>query len=160
MATDRVGLDKKGRMSISLTLPLPPSDNDIYTTTILRKGKKMIPRRQLTTEARAYKNTVRQEVAGLFLTSTVEFQKNVEYVCLIRVFFQKIYNMGWPKKAKTRYKKEDAQDRIKLATDAVSEAIDVDDSHHFLTIISKDEDKEDPRIEVTIREREPRDGED
>ena len=160
MGADKVGLDGKGRMSIRITLPLPPSDNDIYTTIILRKGKKMIPRRQLTTEARAYKTKVKQEVAGLFLTSTVEFQKNVQYTCLIRVFFAKVYNLGWPKKAKTRYKKEDAQDRIKLATDAVSEAIDVDDSHHFLTIISKDEDKDDPRLEVTIREREPMDGKD
>lgn len=155
---NKVGLDGKGRMSIRMVLPLPPSDNDIYTTVILRKGRKMIPRRQLTTEARAYKTKVKQEIAGMFLTSTESFQKNVQYVCLVRVFFEKVFNLGWPKKAKARYKKEDAQDRIKLATDAVSEAIDVDDSHHFLTIISKDEDADDPRVEITIREREPRDG--
>lgn len=153
-----VGLDKKGRMSIRMVLPLPPSDNDIYTTIILRTGKKMFPRRQLTTDARAYKTKVKQEVAGLFLTSADSFKKNVPYACLIKVFFSKVYNKGWPKTAKNRYKREDAQDRIKLATDAVTEAIDVDDSHHFLTVISKEEDKGDPRIEITVREREPRDG--
>lgn len=154
---DRAGLDRKGRMSLRVTLPLPPSDNAIYTTIILRKGKSIIPLRKLTTEARAYKTGVKQLIATLFLTSTVEFHKNVQYACLVRVYFRKVYNLGWPDKAKTRYKKEDAQDRIKLVTDAVSEVIGVDDNHHFLTIIQKREDKNDPRIELVVREQEPRD---
>jgi len=146
-------------MSIRITLPLPPSDNKIYTTVIVGKGKRKFPKRQLTTEARAYKNKVKTMVAALAMESTKAFQPNVKYTCTIRVYFEKVYNNGWPKRAKTRYKKEDAQDRIKLATDSVSEAIGIDDSHHFLTALQKNEDPNDPRIVVTIREQEPRDGE-
>jgi Holliday junction resolvase RusA-like endonuclease len=152
----KVGLDRKGRMSLKITLPLPPSDNAIYTTIILRRGKSIIPLRKLTTEARAYKTEVKQLIATLFLTSTVEFRENVQYTCLVRIYFRKIYNLGWPQRAKTRYKKEDAQDRIKLVTDAVSEVIGIDDSHHFLTVIQKREGKNDPRIELVVREQEPR----
>lgn len=159
-AKNRVGLDKKGRMSIRMILPMPPSDNDIYTDIIVRRGKRQFVIRELTTDARAYKRRVKQEVASLFLKTTDSFKKDIPYTCLVRVFFKKIFNLGWPNKAKTRYKREDAQDRIKLATDSVAEAIGVDDSHHFLTIISKGEDQNDPRIEITIREQEARDGQD
>lgn len=136
-----------------MVLPLPPSDNEIYSTTIIRKGKLIIPKRQLTAIARAYKTNAKQKVAKLFLTNSLEFKKNIEYSCLIHVFFKKIYNKGWPGAAKNRYKREDAQDRIKLATDAISEAIGVDDSHHFRTVIEKEEDKDNPRMEITIFER-------
>lgn len=145
-------------MSIRLTLPVPPSDNAIYTTIMIGKGKRKFPKRQLTKEARAYKKKVATMVAGMALKTTASFQPNVKYECLVKVFFEKVYNRGWPKTAKTRYKREDAQDRIKLVTDSVSEAIGIDDSHHFITKIQKDEDTDDPRIVIVIREQEPRNG--
>ena len=156
---NKLGRDSKGRMRIRVTLPVPPSDNDIYSNQVIRVGKRRhIAKRQLTQEARAYKIRVKNKIAGMSLTSSVQFKQNVEYECFIRVYFEKVYNTGWPKRSKTRYKREDAQDRIKLVTDAVSEAIDIDDSHHFLTNIKKFEDKERPRIVVTIRERKGRSG--
>ena len=158
MGASKIGLDKKGRMRIFLVLPIPPSDNNIYSNSVININNRWIPTRQLTQEARAYKKRVLTKIAGLSLKNPAEFKQNVEYECIIRVYFEKVYNKGWPKTAKSRYKKEDAQDRIKLVTDAISEAIGIDDSHHFLTKILKFEDRNRPRIVVLIREREARDG--
>jgi Holliday junction resolvase RusA-like endonuclease len=151
-----MGLDTKGRMAIRLSVPLPPSDNNLTFLIMVGKGKRQFPKRSLTPEARAFQSAVKQEVAALALKTPLEFRKDVKYTCIVRVFFGQIENSGWPEKAEDRYKQLDATNRIKLVTDSVSEAININDKHHFSTHVYKDENKEDPHIRIVIREEEPR----
>jgi Holliday junction resolvase RusA-like endonuclease len=53
--------------------------------------------------------------------------------------FPDILNKGWPKKARTRYKKFDVSNRVKLLEDALSTAVGMDDSQFFLTLAAKRE---------------------
>lgn len=163
---NKIGLDGKGRMTMWLTLPLPPSDNQLYENLPGRprpgKGGKtiiVVGGRRLSKKGEAYKKAVQDKVGELAAVCPDFLLENVKYTLVVKVFFEAIENKGWPGKAKSRYKKIDTMNRTKLPTDAVAEMIGVDDRHHFLTIVQKECDPEDPRIEMILREQEPRDGE-
>lgn len=149
--SNKMGLDSKGRMRIKLILPLPPTDNKIYFN--LPRGG-----RELTSEARGYKNKVREVVAAVAATCSLSFRKNIEHELVIRVYLSHVENSGFGKeKTLERYKKVDSSNRTKLVTDAVAAAIGIDDKHIFKTIILKRSDPDNPRIEVIWREQEKRD---
>lgn len=166
MMENRIGLDGKGRMTMWITLPLPPSDNQLYENTPGRprpgrEGKTIIVvgGRRLSSKGKAYKKAVQDIIGELAATSSDFFLDHKRYTLAIKVFFEAIENKGWPKQAKYRYKKIDTMNRTKLPTDTVAEIIGVDDRHHFLTIVQKECDPENPRIEMILREQEPRDAE-
>lgn len=151
MSAAKMGLDAKGRMRIKLILPLPPSDNKIYFN--LPHGG-----RELTSVARAYKNTVKQTVAEAAACCPLSFHKHVRYTVVIKVFLEATENAGFEKsKAKDRYKKVDSTNRTKLAIDAVASAVGIDDRHIFKSVILKYEDPDDPRLEIIWREQQKRD---
>ena len=172
MSGDQLSLDSKGRLRMRVTLPMPPSDNKIYSNLPPRsvKGKGgrtfLVPGgRMLTKEGKAFHQFVKDAIGELTLNSTLEFRQDVPYTLIVKVYFENVENHLWFKKkrngqryAKSRYKKLDSTNRVKLVTDAVSEVIGVDDRHHFQTIIHKREDADNPRLQVVIREQEPRDG--
>lgn len=163
---NKIGLDGKGRMTMWLTLPLPPSDNKLYENMPGRprpgRGGNtiiVVGGRRLSKEGKAYKKAV-QDIVGEMAALSPEFLRDhVRYTLVVKVFFDAVENSGWPNKAKYRYKKVDTMNRTKLPTDTVAEIIGVDDRHHFLTIVQKECDPENPRIEMILREQEPRDGE-
>lgn len=145
-----MGLDSRGRMRLKLTLPLPPTDNQIYFNHP-RGG------RRLSDKARSYKNVVKAAVVPLAATSTHDFQTNVPYEMIIKVFLEATENKGyWEGKTVNRYKKVDSTNRVKLVADAIAEAIGIDDCHIFRTTVVKNEDPDEPRLVVTWREQEPR----
>ena len=110
---------------------IPPTDNNIYESYPGRPG------RHLTTEARAFKRRFTAAVVrawgpdimslnpkGIYEVSIVHYVDSAQ-------FFNKTY--GQPKGAKTRIKKRDATNRIKLIGDALKDAIGIDDSQFLLT---------------------------
>jgi len=163
---NKIGYDGKGRLTMWVTLPLPPSDNQLYENMPGRPrpgkdGKTIIivGGRRLSSKGKAYKKEVQDIVGELAAQYPYSFREHIRYTLVVKVFFEAIENKGWPKQAKYRYKKIDTMNRTKLPTDTVAEIIGVDDKHHFLTIVQKECDPENPRIEMILREQEPRDGE-
>lgn len=147
---DRMGPDKKGRMSITLTISLPPSDNKLYWMTMVRMGRKLVPIRVLTSDAKAWKRLVQDRVAELAVHSGYSFCSNVPYECIVTLATQ-VITKTWPK-AKNRFRVFDVQNRGKLAIDAVMQSIGIDD-HHLFNVLFRKQHSEKETIRVTVRER-------
>lgn len=150
---NRMGFDKRGRMAIMLMLPVPPSDNKLYWTQLVRAGKKLIPIRVPTDEAKAWKRSVQDKVAELAVHSSQSFLPNVPYDCIITLFFP-VENKTWPK-MKSRFRRLDVQNRGKLAIDAVMQSIGIDD-HHLFGALFRKRNSEKEELRITVRERRAR----
>ena len=119
----------------------PPSVNHAYFDQVImnsRKGKKFIVKRTLTAAGRKFKRELktwlgknRQDVLSFFNSP------GGEYSILIVLYFEALYNAGWPKKAKARHKKIDASNYIKVLEDALAEAAGHNDSQHVCVSVSK-----------------------
>jgi|PlaIllAssembly_1097288.scaffolds.fasta_scaffold00059_5 Holliday junction resolvase RusA-like endonuclease len=148
---DWYDFDDKGRLTLRITLDMPPSDNKLYWNNPWGG-------RTRTRVATAYHNAARAVIGRLMATTRCgDFAQNVPYRIALYLFFEEVENSGWKKgRAATRYKKCDAGNRQKLVIDAVTDAVGVDDRHIFKEEINKRCDPEDPRIVVVLRERLPR----
>jgi len=142
------GLDlHHSKPRLHLTLPLPPTDNHIYTTLRGRRG------RILTAEAKSYKTLVASRVADLAAHSSIQLRTDVPYAISISAYFPVIENVNWSKGiTRSRYRKVDTQNRQKLLVDGLMTAIGVDDSHLFHIRKLKFVDPNDPRVEITLVE--------
>jgi Holliday junction resolvase RusA-like endonuclease len=136
--------DEFGRLRLDMVLALPPTDNHIYFN-VPRGG------RALTKEARKYKSLVKEKTARAAITSSLSFREHIPYRVDITIFV-KLLSKGWPKRAKWKFQKIDTTNRTKLLLDSIAEAIGVDDRHVTQVTIRKEDDSEDPRVEVTVEE--------
>lgn len=124
---------------ITLSVPwLPPSTNHAYFTKVTRVGKHMIPIQILTDEGKKFKKETASHLARQHQGSMIYLRKDVPYGIFTVFFFEEIINKGWPKKAATRYKRMDADNRQKLLQDAVATAAGFDDSQFLITGQKKD----------------------
>jgi len=125
---------------------LPPSTNKIYFS---RGGG-----RQLTDRARKYKNSLvrwlGKEIAKSGLTT---FRDDVPYEVRLLFAFERefVINKGWPKKAKSRFKKADTTNLDKLVLDALATAIGVDDCAFFSVQLTKCISHK-PGVSIVLRE--------
>jgi Holliday junction resolvase RusA-like endonuclease len=153
---DSFGPDKEGRLSMQVTLRMPPSDNKLYWPTKYG-GLKLTP------EGHQYKRYVSAHVAQLVARNfrlAKDFKQNVPYEFFLAVYFDQIELKSWKgESAKQRYKKVDLGNRQKLIIDAMTEAVGVDDRHIFKEVLVKRCDPENPRMVALLREQETRDGE-
>ena len=136
--------DESGRLRLDLVLPLPPTDNHIYFN--LQRGGRVLSK-----EARRYKSLVKEKTAHAGVTCPLSFRENGPYRATITLYL-KLYNQGWPKKAKWRFSKIDTTNRNKLLLDSVCEAIGVDDRHITEVVMKKEDDANDTRVEITLEE--------
>lgn len=130
---------------IQVNVPFfPPSVNNAYFTKMARpKGNSKappVPLRIITKEGRAYKREFKtwlarnhQEVLQFFS------EPDGEYSILVVLYFKELYNTGWPKKAKTRHKKIDASNYLKVLEDALVDACGHDDSQHVTVTAVKEQ---------------------
>jgi Holliday junction resolvase RusA-like endonuclease len=107
---------------------LPPSANNAY----FQKGHKRI----LTSKGRAYKVAVKTTLAQQWPEVLKFFQPDRPYSIMVHFFFEKVTNS---KKAKTRYKRIDVSNRLKLLEDALTEACGYDDSQHMRILAVKEQ---------------------
>lgn len=126
---------------------LPPSSNKIYF-----QGTR------LTKHSREY-----AERFALFMVRNHGHQINemnpdLTYAVHLRFYFESLVNPGWlerdrtgQRKAKTRYKKIDVSNRIKLVEDCVRDALAIDDSHTFALSQEKHHDPSNPRVEIYVQ---------
>jgi hypothetical protein len=123
---------------IHLHLPwLPPSVNELYKPVIKGTGFKKIAIQTLSSEGRKFK-----EEAISYLTKSCQqqmrwFKPNGSYVIFAKFGFPTLLNKGWPKTAKSKYKRLDGSNRVKALEDVIAEASAVDDSSYMLSACKK-----------------------
>lgn len=131
---------------IRLSVPgLPPSINHFYMT--FKKGGKTI--RAITKEGRAYKKLTLAHLTQEYPTEFAMIKKDMPYLIVVKLFFKTIFNRSWPETAKTRYKRLDGTNRIKVFEDVLADASGIDDSQNLTFIIEKcDGGGDEPHTEV------------
>jgi hypothetical protein len=128
-----------------LLMGLPPTTNNAYFDNVVykfsaKKGKNVpIVNRVLTDEGDKYKTDVKAKLTQEYPGAMMVMRKDIPLGLAIRLDFPeaKMLNLTWPKKAKTRYKKLDASNRVKLLEDAIATAGGVDDSQFQIVITTK-----------------------
>lgn len=124
--------------SMRIVVPfIPPSSNKVYVTDWRKKT------RFKSNEAKAFEQRFKSTVVPLYLPWISrmigpEQDPNVIYAVAIDFYFPRdqVINktFGDPKArkpAKTRYKKMDTGNRLKLIYDCLADALQIDDSHFF-----------------------------
>jgi Holliday junction resolvase RusA-like endonuclease len=140
---------------IHIAIPgIPISTNHAYMTMVVGGGRKKIPKRVLTPEGRRYKVETSAYIVQHYPAELGVFRPNKPYGYIVQIAFSNLLNKGWPEKAKTRYKKLDASNRIKLLEDAMADAFGIDDSNFLSTRVDKVEGEENTLIWVWNMEEE------
>jgi len=122
-------------MNLLMTIELPgvpPSQNHAY-------ANHPHGGRRLTEVARTFKAEVVNHVARVHVLELNRIKPNVPYELCVTFFFLKddLFNKGYPKKTKNRYKRVDTLNRGKLLEDALADAFGLDDSHNFVLRLEK-----------------------
>lgn len=125
---------------IHIAIPgVPLSSNHAYFHVTSGKGKKKITKRVLTEAGRKYKTETTSYIVKHYPQELTMFKPNTPYGYIIQIFFPNMLNKGWPETAKTRYKKFDVTNRVKLLEDAIVKAIGIDDCNFLSTRSDKAE---------------------
>lgn len=133
---------------------LPPSTNKLYELGMktLPDGRK-VPFKRLSTAAKKYQTWASTELAKAWGFSKVKLDPNKPHDLTVIFLLPEVENKGWATgKAKTRFKKKDVTNYIKLMEDIVASACGVDDSATFDTRLMKRLSTKNPRIEIYIKE--------
>lgn len=131
-----------------ITLPgLPPSVNHVYLTV---HGKRILSKK----EGAAYKTSVQAAIAlnSILNRESISPAAALTLVVVLEVPESKLLNKGWPKTIKTRYKRYDASNRVKVLEDVISTALGYDDGQNFTVVVAKvvsSDDKERTHVSLT-----------
>lgn len=110
---------------------LPPSSNQIYYN---RSGGG----RGLSAEGQTFKNHFVPWLASHLITrKQLTFDRETPYAIELVFLMYDAINGTWPRRAKNKFKKIDLDNQLKLVMDAISTAIDVDDSAFFSLTVAK-----------------------
>jgi len=128
-----------------IRLPNIPISMDHAYESVVRGGKKRVVVRRLSDAGKKYKAEVKRYILKHYPQALHFFEPNHPYLLIIQLTFKgrsALYNASWleedPKKrAKSRYKRLDVSNRIKLCEDALAEAVGIDDKHNFFVGMSK-----------------------
>jgi len=128
-------------MPLHFKLPfLPPSVNHAY----FQKGN----RRILTAKGKKFKVEVKTHIARNCPHVLDFFNREDPYTIIFSLYFEAVHTVG--KTAKSRYKKIDVSNRVKLLEDALTDACGHDDSQHMIVAACKSTVPagEEPHVEV------------
>lgn len=130
---------------------IPPTSNKIYFRGTI-----------LTKVAREYAERFAHFIVRNHLHEIEGLNKHGLYELSLCFYFPTVLNETWnnpkvkpSKRAKTRYKKFDLDNRIKLLQDCVKDAVQIDDSHVFEGHQYKFMDPFRPRVEASLAEVQP-----
>jgi hypothetical protein len=131
-------------MMVFLQLPgVPPSNNNAYFDRVIvlpAKGtskRAYTVKRELTAEGRKYQRETGAYLISHYPAELRIMQPDMPLGIAVLVDFPQMLNKGWPKTAKSRYKKLDAENRTKLLIDIVSESGGIDDSQFMISLATK-----------------------
>lgn len=137
--------DKSGTNAVSLVLDFfPPSANKMYTHTAYGPRKSDAMEKFL---AQAHLSLGKQLMLSKFYAAGAD----IPYRLRLRFVFTTLYNAGWPKKAKTLYKKRDVSNLIKVLEDVVAKTTGIDDCN-FLEIVASKEQGPDNLVLIDLEE--------
>jgi len=117
---------------------LPPSANHAYFTIMSGSGRSKHPVRVLTNEGKKFKRETSAELLRKYPQELRVFKPDTPYAVHSFMYFPNLLNSGWPEKAQTRYKRLDADNRLKLFLDSLKDAAGVDDSSFMDIRVVKD----------------------
>jgi Holliday junction resolvase RusA-like endonuclease len=130
---------------------IPPTSNKLYF-----QGTR------LTTVAREYAERFSHFMATNHLHEVGSLNPHGVYELSLHFYFESVINETWnnptikpSKRAKSRYKRMDLSNRIKLIEDCVRDFIAIDDSQTFEGHQVKFQDPRNPRVEIFISETKP-----
>lgn len=147
MGADFLVASELGELRMELSLPLPPTDNNIYVN--LSFG------RALRSDAKRYKALVKESAARVAIKHELSFRQHV--ACQVRVhLFMDMYTKGWPKNAKWKFRKLDATNRTKLLLDALAESVGIDDRHFVSVLVRKEHKPDNQYVRLVLEELWPR----
>lgn len=120
---------------IHMVVPsIPISMNSAYVNQRGGKG------RVLSQKGKKYKLATTSYLTRTYPEQLRYFRKDVPYQLLVHFVFKDeatLINKGYPEKARTRYKRLDVGNRLKLFEDALTDATGCDDSQHWVVTLSK-----------------------
>ena len=130
---------------------LPPTSNKIYFRGTI-----------LTKTAREYAERFSMVISREYLPAINQLDPNALYAVHLHFYFETVVNATYndpdtpaSKRAKSRYKRFDLTNRIKLLEDCVRDALAIDDSQTFIACQEKHMDPRNPRVEIYIHEVSP-----
>lgn len=130
---------------------IPPTSNKLYFRGTI-----------LTKVAREYAERFAMVVAREHLPAINQLNPEALYAMHLHFYFETVVNDSFrnpkvpaSKRAKSRYKKFDLTNRIKLLEDCVRDALAIDDSQTFVASQEKYMDPKNPRVEIFIHEVDP-----
>ena len=108
---------------------LPPSVNEmyVYTSRGPRPSAKM----------KRFRAKASVEIARQIPFSGSPLDKNKGYRLNVHYYLPSLYNKGWPRKAKTKYKRRDVSNLVKVLEDVVADCLGIDDSCFVEEFIKK-----------------------
>lgn len=125
---------------------MPPTSNKIYFKGTI-----------LTTKAREYAERFSYAVTREHLHEITQLNPEDLYEISLHFYFETVINETYrnpkvkpSKQAKTRYKKFDLSNRIKLLEDCIRDVLGIDDSHTFEMHQKKMHDPLNPRVEIFV----------
>lgn len=142
------------RSILKITYPvIPPTSNKLYF-----KGT------MLTAVARKYAEDFSKFMMQNHGADILEMDRDSVYALHLRFYFTSLQNARWndpkcppSKRPKSRYKRLDLSNRIKLLEDCVRDALDIDDSQTFAASQEKHQcaQGEPERVDIIIQRVEP-----
>lgn len=130
---------------------LPPTSNKIYFRGTI-----------LTKKAREYAERFAMVIGREYLPEINGLNPLAIFAIHLHFYFETVVNDSFnnpkvpaSKRAKSRYKKFDLTNRVKLLEDCVRDAIAIDDSQTFIAAQEKHMDPLNPRVEIYIHEVNP-----
>ena len=140
---------------IELRLPdMPPTTNHAYENVPPVKVRGKIVRgggRRLTDRGKAFKRESKVYLTKHYGASLAQIKENVPYLVHFVFFFNNLFNKTYPKQSRTRYKKMDATNRVKLLEDVLADVCGIDDSQFMVVILTKSPNAAGEEERVTIR---------
>ena len=110
---------------------MPPSVNDmyVYTTRGPRPSAKM----------KKFKSEARVEILKHIDFNQEPLKKDTAYELHLDFYMPALYNKGWPKKAKTRFKRRDVTNLVKVFEDLLCHVYGIDDCQFLrVTLVKRD----------------------
>jgi Holliday junction resolvase RusA-like endonuclease len=136
---------------------IPPTVNHAYINIRKKVGSRVITQRVLSPEGRKFKKDTE-----IFLLQKVGFDRKADDIgpnhkvgLAITFQFPELACKGWPTKAKSKYKKVDLSNRVKLLEDSLVTVTGIDDSCFFTLILRKVEGEEATHIWMWDEDKEP-----
>lgn len=131
---------------------MPPTTNHAYENVppVRVRGKVVGGGRRLTDKGRSFKREAKVFLSTNYGGELATIRKNTPYIVHILFHFNDLFCKTYPKNSRSRYKKVDATNRVKLLEDVLADACGIDDSQFMAVVLVKSPTQGDERVTIRI----------